>query len=144
MSASHYGSSNQLSRVLTPSRIIVKTYLLILPVTLLVTYSQLIVKWRTKGEDQLHATTIFQHVLAYLGDPLVLSAYAAALFASFAWLYVITKLPLTVAFPIYIGSTFVLVMLGGWWFLSETLNSLKVIAILLIMAGIVLGINADA
>ncbi len=119
-------------------------YLLILPIALLVTYSQLIVKWRSNTVEQLESSNFAFHLLKFLIDPVILSGYAAALIASFAWLYVVTKLPLTVAFPIYIGVTFAMVLVGGSVFLSETLTTTKLIAVLLIMGGVVLGVSADA
>jgi multidrug transporter EmrE-like cation transporter len=122
----------------------VKTYLLILPIALLVTYSQLIVKWRSNAMGQEVAQDFSKQLFKFLSDPVILSAYGAALFASFAWLYVVTKLPLTVAFPVYIGVTFAMVLLGGWFFLSEALTTTKLVAILLIFGGIVLGVTADA
>lgn len=121
-----------------------KAYLLILPIALLVTYSQLIVKWRSNSIEHEIPQEISKQIFRFLGDPVILSAYGAALFASFAWLYVITKLPLTVAFPVYIGATFVMVLLGGWFFLSETLTTTKLVATLLIFGGIVLGMSSDA
>lgn len=119
-------------------------YLLILPVALLVTYSQLVVKWRTGAETDAASTDLLQRLLRFLADPVILSAYGAALLASFAWLYVVTKLPLTVAFPVYIGVTFAMVLLGGWWLLGETLSATKLVAIGLILAGIILGLSSDA
>ena len=121
-----------------------RNYLMILPIALLVTYSQLIVKSRSSVVDQLPSMGFLQHLIKFISDPVILSAYAAALFASFAWLYVVTKLPLTVAFPVYIGVTFAMVLLGGWFFLSETLTATKLIAVSLIFSGIVLGVTADA
>lgn len=119
-------------------------YLLILPIALLVTYSQLIVKWRSNTVEQIATSNFALHLLKFLIDPVILSGYGAALVASFAWLYVVTKLPLTVAFPIYIGVTFAMVLVGGSVFLSETLTTTKLIAVLLIMCGIILGVSADA
>lgn len=119
-------------------------YLMILPIALLVTYSQLIVKWRSSVGDQLPSASFLQQLIKFLSDPVILSAYSAALIASFAWLYVVTKLPLTVAFPVYIGVTFAMVLLGGWFFLSETLTATKLVAVLLIFSGIVLGVTTDA
>ena len=121
-----------------------KTYLLILPIALLVTYSQLIVKWRSNSIEHTQAASFGAHLLRFLTDPVILSAYAAALIASFAWLYVVTRLPLTVAFPAYIGVTFVMVLFGGWFFLAETMSITKVIAIMLIMSGIALAVFSDA
>jgi len=122
----------------------VKTYLLILPITILVAYSQLIVKWRSNGTGQFTSSGFLQHLVKFLTDPVILSAYAAALIASFAWLYVVTKLPLTIAFPVYIGVTFAMVLFGGWFFLAETLTATKLIAALLILCGVALGVSADA
>ncbi len=121
-----------------------KKYLLILPIALLVTYSQLIVKWRSNGVEFLVSTRFTERIAIFLTDPVILSAYAAALLASFGWLYVVTQLPLTVAFPVYIGVTFVMVLFGGWFFLSETISVTKIAAFLLILCGIALGISADA
>lgn len=119
-----------------------KSYLLILPVATLVAYSQIVVKLRVgsglPGED---TSTIMGRILLYLADPIIISAYAAALLASFAWLFVVTKLPLATAFPIYIGVTFGMVSLGGWFFLSEAMNPAKIIAILLIFSGIAVGVR---
>lgn len=120
-----------------------KNYLLILPVALLVTYSQIIVKWRTIGStfNSVKNEGIFSYLLKFLLDPIILSAYATALIASFAWLFIVTKLPLTTAFPIYIGATFCMVLVGGWFFLAEAISPIKVLSILLIFSGIVLGLK---
>lgn len=121
-----------------------RNYLMILPVALLVTYSQLIVKWRSSIVEQAPSAGYIQHLTKFLSDPVILSAYGAALIASFAWLYMVTKMPITVAFPVYIGVTFAMVLLGGWFFLSETLSATKLFAVLLIFCGIVLGVASDA
>ena len=117
-------------------------YLLVLPISILVAYSQIIVKWRA---GQIHfpaESTGIKQALTYLADPLIFSAYVAAFVASLGWLYVVTKLPLTVAFPVYIGATFTLVLIGGWFFLSEVITLGKLIAMLLILSGIALGLKA--
>ena len=111
---------------------------------MLVAYSQIIVKWRSNAIEQPVAQGFSTQLFNFLSDPVILSAYGAALIASFAWLYVVTKLPLTVAFPVYIGVTFAMVLLGGWFFLSEALTATKLVAVLLIFGGIVLGVTADA
>jgi multidrug transporter EmrE-like cation transporter len=121
-----------------------KFYFLILPIALLVAYSQIIVKWRSGSILQPVTQSVIQKLINFLCDPVIISAYFSALIASFAWLYVITKLPLAVAFPIYIGFTFALVMLGGVIFLAEALTATKIIAVILIFSGIILGVSADA
>ena len=121
-----------------------KILLSIFPIALLVAYSQIIVKWRTLqiGVSAADDTSLFGRMVHYLSDPLLLSAYATALLASFLWLLVVAKLPLVIAFPIYIGVTFVLVLAGGWIFLSESISLVRLVSILLILAGITLGVRS--
>lgn len=121
-----------------------RAYLLILPVAVLVAYSQVIVKWRTNALDQPVAQSLSAQLFKFLSDPVILSAYGAALIASFAWLYIVTKLPLATAFPAYIGVTFAMVLIGGWLFLGEPLSTAKVVAALLILSGIIIGVSSDA
>jgi multidrug transporter EmrE-like cation transporter len=103
-----------------------------------------VVKWRAlnvqPGDMQnLH---LFERILKFLSDPIILSAYAAALLASLVWLYVVARLPLVVAFPVYIGVTFVLVIIGGWFFLSENINLMRLFSISLILGGIIIGVRS--
>ncbi|MGG1944403.1 hypothetical protein AB1286_06300 [Trinickia sp. NRRL B-1857] len=117
------------------------SYLLILPVASLVAYSQLMVKWRATSLPI--ATSLTGKLVTMFADPLILSAYAAALAASVAWLLVVTKLPLTIAFPVYIGVTFVMVVLGGHLMLGEPLPFARLAALVLIVAGIALGMSSN-
>lgn len=120
-----------------------KYYLLIFPIALLVTYSQLVVKWRAAAQEDMSDVSIIAQLIKFCSDPIILSSYLAALLASFAWLFVITKLQLTIAFPVYIGVTFLMVMFGGWCFLAEDLSPTKIIAAALILSGIVLGMASS-
>ena len=121
-----------------------KDYLLILPIALLVTFGQLLVKWRAGSLGNMLVSSFPQSFIKFVADPVNLFAYAAGFIANLGWLYVVTKLPLTIAFPIYMGVTFVMILLGGTLFLGETFSFAKIAAILLIMGGIVLAISTDA
>ena len=116
----------------------------VLPIALLVAYSQLMVKWRAVGTSDSFAdnSSFMVKMLHFLSDPLLLSAYGAALLASFLWLFVIAKLPLAVAFPVYIGVTFVFVILGGWVFLAEAITGTRLLAASLILAGVAVGVRS--
>jgi len=120
-----------------------KILIYVLPIALLVAYSQIVVKWRTLGSDgaDMQNLRLFARMFKYLSDPLILSAYVAALLASFVWLYVIEKLSLVVAFPVYIGVTFVLVIIGGWLFLAESISAMRLASVLLILIGIIIGVK---
>lgn len=121
-----------------------KSYLLILPIALLVATSQVLIKVRSSGMSHAPAADLTTRLLQFASDPVILSAYAAALIASFAWLFVVARLPLTIAFPVYIGVTFVMVVVGGWFFLAETISLQKLASMGLILGGIIVGLNADA
>lgn len=117
-----------------------KIFIYTIPVALLVAYSQLIVKWRTKANLKLDAVeTTLDKFIVYFSDFYILSAYMAALLSSFIWLLVIQRIPLSTGFPIYIGSTFLLVIVGSWMLLGESISPVKVLAAALILAGIILG-----
>jgi len=117
--------------------------LLTFPMALLVAYGQIIVKWRSIdiGIIDMQNMSLMARMLKFFSDPFILSAYGAAFFATFMWLYIITKLPLAIAFPVYIGLTFVLVILGGWCFLSETITLTRIASVILILTGIILGVK---
>ena len=115
----------------------------VFPIALLVAYSQLMVKWRATRMDlgTIDQAGFVAKIIQYLLDPAIFSAYVAAFLASFVWLFVVTKLPLVVAFPVYIGVTFVLIVLGSWFFLDEGVTIAKLFAIGLILAGIAIGVR---
>lgn len=117
-----------------------KIFLYTIPVAILVAYSQLIVKWRTQvGVDSAVTANTLDKFISYFSDPYIISAYVAALLSSFIWLIVIQRIPLSTGFPIYIGSTFLLVILGSWMLLGEAISPMRLLAATLILAGIILG-----
>lgn len=120
-----------------------KNYLLILPIALLVTFGQILVKWRSSSVEHLAVSSIPHSFARFVADPVNLFAYAAGFIANLGWLYVVTKLPLTTAFPAYMGTTFAMVLLSGWFFLGESLTLTKIVAVVLILAGVVLAVSAD-
>ena len=114
------------------------------PVALLVAYSQIIVKWRMNNRGGLGVPDPdgwLGRLMVYIFDPYIISAYAAALLGSFAWLFVIARLPLAVAFPIYQGLIFLMVVVGSATLLGEAMTPTKLLAISLILAGVVLGVQ---
>ncbi|MCX7111133.1 MAG: hypothetical protein NTX45_13600 [Proteobacteria bacterium] len=121
-----------------------KIFLSTFPVALLVAYSQLIVKWRVnnKGVDGIPTQDGWlDELLLYITDPYIISAYGAALLSSFVWLFVIARLPLAIAFPVYQGMIFVMVIMGSASFLGEVLTPTKLLAVTLILIGVVLGVQ---
>ncbi|PKO91303.1 MAG: hypothetical protein CVU15_10610 [Betaproteobacteria bacterium HGW-Betaproteobacteria-1] len=117
-----------------------KILLYTLPVAFLVACSQLLVKWRSSQLDFVSTTNNpTEGLWSYFSDIYIITAYFLALISSILWLIVISKIPLSTGFPIYIGSAFFMVMVGSFIFLNEPFSSVKLIAAVLIFAGIVLG-----
>jgi multidrug transporter EmrE-like cation transporter len=118
-----------------------RIYFYIFIVAILVAYSQLVVKWRVLGvADQIgKLSTILDKGLFYLTDPYILSGYIIALLASFLWLFVVSKISLSIGFPIYIGCCFMLVILGSKIILNENLSTFQQLAVFFIFIGIAIG-----
>jgi multidrug transporter EmrE-like cation transporter len=118
-----------------------KLILYLLPTILLVVYGQLLVKWRIGmlSEAAAAASGPLGRLALYLGDPYILSAYAAALGSSATWMFVVESYPVSLAFPLHIGLTVVAVVLGGVWLFGEPLTLSRGLAVFLIVAGIAIG-----
>jgi multidrug transporter EmrE-like cation transporter len=123
---------------------LVKILIYTIPVAILVAYSQIIVKWRAVDLNVAAEVEpkLISKLLAYLLDPYILSGYIAALLGSFVWLFIVGKLPLAVAFPIYIGLTFLFVIVGSFVLLNEPMTNGKIISGFLILLGVIIGSRA--
>ena len=115
--------------------------LFLLPTIALVVYGQLIIKWRVAAlSGAAHSVSgPLDRLAVYLMDPYILSAYAAALGGSMTWMFVVESYPVSLAFPLHIGLTVALVVLGGIWLFGEPITASRALAIALILAGVAIG-----
>lgn len=115
-----------------------KLLLYILPTIILTSYSQLITKWRvgTMAAAQADASK-FERLFHYLTDPIILSSYVCSLLSSIAWLYVVEKYAVSVAFPTYVGVLFAAVTVGSAMLLKEAISIQHLLGIALIIVGVV-------
>ena len=59
--------------------------------------------------------------------------------ASFAlWLYILRTNSVSVAYPISVGTSMILVSLGAWVFLNEQISQMQILGMALLFAGVVL------
>ena len=70
-------------------------------------------------------------------QPIVITALALYGAATFLWLWLLQKIPLTTAYP-FAALAFVLVPLGGWLFFNESINLKYIGGVSLILAGVIL------
>ena len=115
-------------------------YFFVSLMVVLTVYSQVVIKWQVSTiapwpESWLNKSPL---LLSFTFSLWVLSALFAAFLAFLAWSIALTKLDLTQAYPL-ISLTFVFIMLSGWYFFNEPLSTLKIVGILLIIAGVILG-----
>jgi multidrug transporter EmrE-like cation transporter len=111
------------------------------PTILLIVYGQLITKWRIEilAKTIPETSSAISRLMVYLTDPYILSAYVAAVAGSIAWMFVVEHYAISLAFPIYIGLTVLLVVIGGTVLFDEQLTASRVVAVFLIILGVALG-----
>ena len=78
-----------------------KMLLAISPTILFIVYGQLIIKWRVEtllATGDVAAGRL-SRLSVYLTDPYIISAYLAALAGSVAWMFVVERYAVSLAFP---------------------------------------------
>jgi uncharacterized membrane protein len=107
-------------------------------VILLTTYGQLILKFRITryGAMPESITGKVKFVALLFFDPGVLSGFAAAFFASLAWMVAMSKFELGYAYP-FMSLNFALVFLASGLVLGEAFSVQRALGIFLIMSGVI-------
>ncbi len=109
---------------------------------LLTVYGQLIIKWQVTLAGSLPTSTEdkLKFLVQLLLNPWIISAYAAALLASVAWMAAMTRLQLSHAYP-FMSLAFILIMVMSSLFFQEPLTMPKMIGLAFVIAGLVIGSN---
>lgn len=115
-------------------------YSMVLLTIALTVYGQFIIKWQVllagPLPESLEDRLVF--LARILINPWVISALFAALLASIAWIIAMTRLEISRAFPLT-ALTFVCVVIGGALLFKEPITPLKLVGVLLLVLGIVVG-----
>jgi multidrug transporter EmrE-like cation transporter len=116
-----------------------KLLVAVLPTILLTTYSQLVTKWRvaTLATDSAQTMRFSERTFDYLVDPFIISAYMFSLLSSVAWLFVVERHAVSIAFPVYVGAMFALVTIGSALWLKESVSVQHIAGLVLILAGVI-------
>jgi multidrug transporter EmrE-like cation transporter len=106
----------------------------------LTVYGQIVFKWRIDFAGSLPGGLggKAEWAVALLLDPWVVSVFAAALLASLTWAAALTHFELSFAYP-FMSLSFVLVLVLSGLLFAEAVTPVKVVGIVLIVAGIVVG-----
>ena len=115
-------------------------YLYILGTVAFTVYGQVVTKWQVREAGQL--PTALSDKLLFVGylmvNPWVMSSLVAAVFAFACWVMAMTKFSLSTAYP-FTSLSFVLVMFLSALFFREPITVAKVLGLVLIIAGLIVG-----
>jgi drug/metabolite transporter (DMT)-like permease len=106
----------------------------------LTVFGQMVVKWRVLRHGAippgLHGKITY--LAGLLLDPWVLSGLLAAFLAALSWMSALSHLQISRAYP-FMGLSFVMVLLLSGVLFGESITTVKVAGVLLVVAGIVVG-----
>lgn len=83
------------------------------------------------------STNVIGNYFRILSSPYVVFGFLIYFCSAFLWLYALTKVDLSFAYP-FLALSYVLIMLFSWLFLGETIPLLRVVGVLVICFGVFL------
>lgn len=70
-------------------------------------------------------------------EPYVMIGAATYIISIFFWIYGLSKVDLSYAYP-FLALSYVLILVGSWYFLGESISMLRIIGVLIICAGVLI------
>jgi multidrug transporter EmrE-like cation transporter len=118
----------------------IMNFLYILATVLFTVYGQLVVKWQVAqaGAYPLATSERLIFLLKLLLNPWIISGVAAGFLALLCWMIAMTRFDLSYAYP-FMSLAFVFVLILSAIFFHETVTMPKMIGVMLIVAGIIIG-----
>lgn len=113
-------------------------YLLILTTTLCTIVGQLILKRAVTGLKPLLDSGPIDFLLGAALSPLVITALSLQVLGYVAWLFVLSKSQLAVAFALSGSSFYLLMAVASWYFFGERLGPSQWLGLVLISVGVIL------
>ena len=115
-------------------------YLYIFGTILFTVYGQIIIKWQVSnaGAFPEDAAEKIWFLLRLAVNPWVISSLCCAFLAFLCWMAAMTKFELSYAYP-FMSLSFVFVLVLSGFFFHESITLPKLLGVLLIMAGIIVG-----
>lgn len=112
----------------------------VLGTILFTVYGQIVLKWQVSKAGAIPATLSerIPFLLSLILNPWVLSGLLGGFFAFLCWLGALTKFELSYAYP-FMSLAFVFVLVLSVGLFHEPLTAAKIIGVLLIIAGIIVG-----
>lgn len=103
-------------------------------------YGQLILKWEMAKVGPLpgHLLEKIWFLMGMFSNPWIVSSFLSAFAAGVFWMAAMTKFQLSHAYP-FMSLSFVLVILFSGFFFHEAITLPKILGVLLIVTGIIVG-----
>lgn len=109
-------------------------YVLLVLNVLIMTSGQLFFK---RSADYLNHNLDLRFPMNYLTNPWFYMAVSLFAISTIVWTQVLTKIPLSVAYPI-VSAAYILTVLGAYFIFHESISHIGVLGVFLIMTGITL------
>ena len=81
---------------------------------------------------------ILEYCLVFLKSPVVVISIILFFSAPFLFAVALSRLPISIAYPVQVGLNFLLVLVLSFFFLSESMTVIKLVGIFLIMVGVII------
>lgn len=113
------------------------SYLFIACTVLLTVYGQLVLKWQVGLYPGIATQGMTaRNIFLLLTNPWVISAFVAAFGASLFWMWALSRMPLSKAYPFTALSLPIVAIIASLLF-HESLDTAKVLGTALIMSGVI-------
>lgn len=114
-------------------------FLAILASVFLAVVGQLLLKigMLRMGKLSFSFSNILQQYARILFDPFVIAGIVGFILSMLAWLYVLSRLQLSTAYP-FVALNYVLILFASHFLLREAITPLKIMGVAVIMAGVYL------
>lgn len=109
-------------------------YILLIVNVMLMASGQLFFK---RSADFINANSNLRFPLNYIENPWFYVAISLFVISTFVWTQVLTKVPLSVAYPI-MSCAYILTVFGALFFFHEQLSHKAILGVFVIMTGITL------
>ena len=115
-------------------------YLYIFGTILFTVYGQIIIKWQVSNAEAfpVDAAGKIWFLLRLAVNPWVISSLCCAFLAFLCWMAAMTKFELSYAYP-FVSFSFVFVLILSALFFHEPVTAAKVLGVVFIVAGIIVG-----
>lgn len=108
---------------------------LILLAVLLGATGQVIMKMGMKVYGEVSATSVWGQLVPILKVPQVFLGFVCYGLSAVLWIAVVSNVDLSLAYPM-VSLAYVLVFLASWLFLGEHISAMRIVGLLVIVAGV--------